>query len=150
MSEDNVAAILDARQEKYLNWLLTPAHERQPASQTIFCKENNVDPTTVRRWQNKPYFRKEWERRVDELQGSPERTQRILDSLYNKALDGDVRAANLYLQATQRLVPASRQQITTSKPMKELSDEELDVLIGQMADREKRSRTTNAELKIIS
>jgi hypothetical protein len=143
MSEDNQQHLLDVRQEKYLNWLLTPAHERQPASQALYCKENNVDPTTVRRWQNKPNFRKEWERRVDQLQGSPERTQRLLDSLYNKALDGDVRAANLYLQATHRLVPVSKQTVSGSKPLKELTDTELDGLIEQMAKREKDSRSAN-------
>ena len=79
--------LLDARQEKYLNWLITPPHERIPSSQLKYCEENQIDPTTVRRWQKKPYFIKEWDRRVEELQGSPERTQRILDALYDKGVD---------------------------------------------------------------
>ncbi len=130
--------LLDPRQEQYLNWLLTPAHERQPSSQQKYCDLHNIDPTTVRRWQKKPHFIKEWDKRVEELQGSPERTQRILDALYEKGLDGDVRAAKLYLEATHRLIPtkAVEQKVTTS----ELSDEELDELIAKVADREKTQR----------
>ena len=130
--------LLDPRQEQYLNWLLTPAHERQPSSQQKYCDLHNIDPTTVRRWQKKPHFIKEWDKRGEELQGSPERTQRILDALYEKGLDGDVRAAKLYLEATHRLIPtkAVEQKVTTS----ELSDEELDELIAKVADREKTQR----------
>ena len=130
--------LLDPRQEQYLNRLLTPAHERQPSSQQKYCDLHNIDPTTVRRWQKKPHFIKEWDKRVEELQGSPERTQRILDALYEKGLDGDVRAAKLYLEATHRLLPtkAVEQKVTTS----ELSDEELDELIAKVADREKTQR----------
>ena len=130
--------LLDPRQEQYLNWLLTPAHERQPSSQQKYCDLHNIDPTTVRRWQKKPHFIKEWDKRVEELQGSPERTQRILDALYEKGLDGDVRAAKLYLEATHRLIPtkAVEQKVTTS----ELTDEELDELIAKVADREKTQR----------
>ena len=134
----NGETLLDPRQEQYLNWLLTPAHERQPSSQQKYCDLHNIDPTTVRRWQKKPHFIKEWDKRVEELQGSPERTQRILDALYEKGLDGDVRAAKLYLEATHRLIPtkAVEQKVTTS----ELSDEELDELIAKVADREKTQR----------
>ena len=130
--------LLDPRQEQYLNWLLTPAHERQPSSQQKYCDLHNIDPTTVRRWQKKPHFIKEWDKRVEELQGSPERTQRILDALYEKGWEGDVRAAKLYLEATHRLIPtkAVEQKVTTS----ELSDEELDELIAKVADREKTQR----------
>jgi hypothetical protein len=140
MSEQTT--ILDARQEHYLNWLLTPASERIPSSQQKYCEEHGVDPTTVRRWQKKPHFIKEWERRVEELQGSPERTQRILDALYTKGVEGDVRAAKLYLEATHRLVPtkAVEQKVTTS----ELSDDELDDLIAKVAEREKQHRGLKA------
>ena len=135
---------MDVRQEKYLNWLLVPPHERIPSSQLKYCEENNVDPTTVRRWQKKPWFIKEWDRRVEELQGSPERTQRILDALYDKGVDGDVRAAKLYLEATNRLNPQQSTSGASSKGMADLSDSELDELIGKMAEREKSQRQLKA------
>ena len=141
---DNSPQMLDARQEQYLNWLLTPASERIPSSQQKYCELHNIDPTTVRRWQKKQYFIREWERRVGELQGSPERTQRILDALYEKGVDGDVRAAKLYLEATNRLTPTTAGQHTAAKPTGELSDQELDELIAKMADREKQNRQLKA------
>ena len=136
--------LLDARQEKYLNWLITPPHERIPSSQLKYCEVNEIDPTTVRRWQKKAWFIKEWDRRVEELQGSPERTQRILDALYDRGVDGDVRAAKLYLEATHRLTPAPTASKTNSKGMADLSDDELDQLIGKMAEREKSQRQLKA------
>jgi transcriptional regulator with XRE-family HTH domain len=134
--------MLDVRQEQYLNWLLAPAHERTPATQAQFAEQLGVDPTTLRRWEKKEYFKKEWERRVNDLQGSPERTQRLLDALYNKAIDGDTRAANLYLQATHRLLPPPA--ATSSKSMTDLSDDELDALIAKVAEREKNNRQLKA------
>lgn len=102
------------------------------------ARQLNVDPTTLRRWEKKPVFKKEWDNRVNEIQGSPERTQRLLDSLYAKALEGDNRAAQLYLQATNRLVTAPLVSQTTSAA--ELSDEQLDKLLADLAEREQSKR----------
>jgi len=83
-------------------------------------------------------FKSEWDKRVNEIQGSPERTQRLLDALYDKALGGDNRAAQLYLQATNRLVP--QVTINNTSNVSELSDEELDKLLSGMAEREQSRR----------
>jgi hypothetical protein len=104
-----------------------------------------VDPTTVRRWEKKDVFRREWQKRVDDLQGSPERTQQLLDALYAKALDGDTRAANLYLQATHRLTPPPSAETTAARSMAELSNDELDQLILDAAKKERELRN----LKIV-
>lgn len=128
--------LLDVRQEQYLDWLVTPATERQPRTQQEFARTIAVDPTTLRRWEKKPHFKAEWDRRVSEIQGSPERTQRLLDSLYAKALGGDNKAAQLYLQATNRLLPPTT-VINTSKAA-ELSDEELDALILNIAEHQSK------------
>lgn len=97
-----------------------------------------VDPTTLRRWEKRPTFKTEWDKRVNEIQGSPERTQRLLDALYEKALGGDNRAAQLYLQATNRLMPQVTINNTTSTA--DLSDDELDKLLSSMAEREQSRR----------
>lgn len=136
-SSDN-PSILDGRQLEYLEWLVTPQAERNPRTQNQFAQQINVDPTTLRRWEKKPAFKKEWDKRVSEIQGSPERTQRLLDALYAKALEGDNRAAQLYLQATNRLLPAAPPPLASAPS--ELSDEELDKLIASMAEREQAKR----------
>lgn len=135
----NEHAILDPQQEKYLNWLLVPAPNRNPRTQEQYAKQEGVDPATVRRWQKKPLFKEEWEKRVKELQGSPERTQKLLDNLYERSLAGDNKAAQLYLQATNRLAP-TQVNVEHSQKLSDISDSELDALIGSFATTEKQYR----------
>ena len=131
--------ILDPRQEKYLNWLMQPVGYRVPTSQEKYALEEGVDETTLRRWKKKPAFKLEWERRVGELQQSPERTQKILDTLYERALAGDNNSAKLYLQATNRLAPTQVHVEHSTKPS-EISDADLDALIAAAAQSDVESR----------
>lgn len=136
--ENDNTTILDGRQIQYLEWLVTPSHERVPRTQGEMARLLGVDPTTLRRWEKRPTFKSEWDKRVNEIQGSPERTQRLLDALYDKALGGDNRAAQLYLQATNRLIP--QVTINQANSVSELSDDELNKLLAGMAEREQSRR----------
>lgn len=131
--------ILDARQEAYLAWLCTPPSERTPSSKEKYAEQIGVNVTTLRRWEKKELFRKAWQDKVDDIQGSPERSQRLLDTLYEKALGGDIKAAQLYLQATNRMSPPTL-TVKSDKATTELSDKELDDLIVAIAEREIDSR----------
>jgi hypothetical protein len=143
MTDDHT---LDTRQEKYLNWLMTPPPFRIPPTKQEFADQNGLDSSTLRRWDKKPAFRAEWEKRVAELQGSPERTQRLLDSLYEAGLNGDNKAAQLYLQATNRLAP-TQINVQHTQTVSELSDAELDALIASEARvlREERRKELDAQ-----
>ncbi len=136
--------ILDERQEKYLNWLLVPAPHRTPKTQEAYAKAEGIDVTTLRRWQKKPHFKNEWQKRVEELQGSPERTQKLLDEIYQRALGGDNKAAQLYLQATNRLAP-QQVNITHTQSLAEISDSDLEDLIASVARNEKAARLESRE-----
>ena len=136
MSEQNP---LDPRQEKFLNWLCTPANGRVPSSQASYAGQEGVDETTLRRWKKKPSFKHEWEKRVSDLQQSPERTQRLLDNLFQRALEGDNNSAKLYLQATGRLAPVQL-QVEHKSSAAELSDSELTELISTSAQAEQQFR----------
>ena len=131
--------ILDPRQEKFLNWLCTPANGRMPSSQEKYAIQEGVDETTLRRWKKKPAFKMEWEKRISEQQQSPERTQKLLDNLYERALAGDNNSAKLYLQATNRLAPTQVQVEHSTKPS-EITDQELDALIASVAQSQIESR----------
>ncbi len=135
----NEELVLSPKQERYLEWLCTVPSERQPATKKLLAAEVGVDVVTLRRWEKKQVFRDRWQTYVDETQGSPERSQRVLDSLYEKALAGDVKAAQLYLQATNRMAPPT---VTVNSQQKSstLSDDELDALIGALAERELEAR----------
>lgn len=132
--------VLTAPQQKYLDWLCTPPMERQPSTKAAMARELEVDVKTLRRWEKKPAFRDQWQSRVDDIQGSPERTQGVLDMLYAKAIDGDTKAAQLYLQATNRMAPPTI-EVKNDRKVAELSDKELDELIAAVAAREKDSRS---------
>jgi hypothetical protein len=135
--EDDLA--LHAKQQQYLDWLCTAPSERNPATKQGFADHVGVDVTTLRRWEKKDVFAKEWEQRARTVQGSPERTQSVLDTLHARAMDGDVRAAQLWLQAMDKMAPA-QVEVKTDRQAAQLSDAELDELIGAMAARERDSR----------
>ena len=137
MQEDFV---LTPTQSEYLDWLCTVPSERVPISKNKMAEHLGVDVKTLRRWEKKPAFRTQWQDRVDDIQGSPERTQRVLDTLYAKAVEGDTKSAQLYLQATNRMAPPTI-EVKSDKKSAELSDAELDELIAALASREKEQRT---------
>ena len=143
--KQNEELTLSAPQQRYLDWLCTAPSERVPASKAKYAIEHVVDISTLRRWEKKEVFRSQWKEQVDEVQGSPERTQRLLDNLYNKALEGDTKSAELYLKATNRMAPPSV-TISSNKKATELTDVELDSLIAAVAEREKASRS---QLKVV-
>jgi hypothetical protein len=99
-----------------------------------------VETRSLRRWQEDPLFLAEWELRAKKLQGSPERVQMVLDSLFKKAVDEqDVPAAKLYLQAVDAITPPTMridQTVTSKKSVAELSDDELRDLIAAEAEAE--------------
>lgn len=130
---------LTAPQQRYVDWLCTAPAERVPATKKAMAVELGVDITTIRRWEKRPAFKQTWQGQVDELQGSPERTQILLDTLYDKAVAGDVKSAQLYLQATNRMAPPTV-ELRSERRVAELSDADLDELISAMARRERDSR----------
>lgn len=138
--KQNEELTLTQQQQVYVEWLCTAPSERVPATKKAMAVELGVDITTLRRWEKKEIFRNVWKDTVDEVQGSPERTQRLLDTLYAKALDGDTKSAQLYLQATNRMAPPTV-TVQSNKKAAELSDAELDSLIAAVAEREKAQRT---------
>ncbi len=137
--KQNEEMTLTAPQEQYLDWLCTAPSERVPASKNKYATDNAVDISTMRRWEKKDIFRSRWKTQVDDIQGSPERTQKLLDNLYNKALEGDTKSAELYLKATNRMAPPSV-TISSNKKTVDLTDAELDSLIATIAEREKAGR----------
>lgn len=134
--EENV---LNDRQLAYLDWLCTPPAERRPASKGKYAVEFKVAEQTLRRWEKNEVFRRQWQERVDQTVGSPERTQNLLDKLYADAMGGDVKSAQLYFSVTGKMAP-QQVQVTSKKVAAELSDAELDVLIADRAVAEKRLR----------
>jgi len=136
VSADNVRQC-SPEQLQYIEWLVSPQDSR--VTQVEFARSIGVDVTTVRRWQVKEFFKVEWDKRVSAVLGSPERTQLLLDAVYLRGINGDVRAAQLFLQATNRLLPAP--VVVNGSSTSDLSDSQLDELLESLARRESEYRS---------
>lgn len=142
---------LDGRQLAFLEWLLVPremrAEQGVPTSEKKYAEHIHVDVTTLRRWKGLAQFRKQWNERSMELQGTPERTDALLESLYEQGRGskekcehcgqrgGDVRAAELWGRWTGQLKAEPKVQVEVTNT-RELSDEQLDQLLRQTTEDE--------------
>ena len=134
--EENV---LPERELAYIDWLCTAPALREPSTKTGYAQMLGVADSTITRWEKKDLFKREWAKRVDDTVGSPERTKGLLDSLYERAMAGDVPAAKLYFTVTGKMTPAPM-TVNVQRGVGELSDAELDGLIAGGAASELEAR----------
>ena len=80
---------------------------------------------SLRRIKRDHRFIKEWDRRAAELNINPERVQSVIDSLWQRASDGDVKAASLYLQYIEKFTPKRKVVVDDERDVAGFSDEEL-------------------------
>ena len=109
-------------QSRFLDWLLSDP--KDPSSRVQWCELNGVHPDTPKRWKRDKRFQEEWDRRAREKNISVDRVQSVVDSLHRAAVNGDVKAANLYLQYIDRFTP-KRIVRSEDAETKSLSDEDL-------------------------
>lgn len=109
-------------QSQFLDWLLTDP--KDPATRVAWAHENGVHPDSAKRWKRDKRFQEEWDRRAREKNISVDRVQSVVDSLHKAAVNGDVKAANLYLQYIDRFTP-KRIVRNEDAETKGLSDEDL-------------------------
>jgi hypothetical protein len=83
-----------------------------------------VSQATLVNWKKTLRFRQAWERKLAEMNVSPERTQGIMDAAYVQALKGNVKAMELYMRLVDKISP-NRVVVEDKRGMAELSDEEL-------------------------
>jgi hypothetical protein len=130
----------------YLDWLCLPEPLRIPATKKEWAEQNDVGSyNTLFLWQEHPDFKERWEDAVKKQAQSPERTEHLLDSLYQRGINGDTRSAELYLKATNQM-PNPKQEINIkSEKTSELSDDELRALIAEYSQAEEHRRKTQKE-----
>ena len=96
--------VMPRKWQGFLDWLLK-GPERDPRTQREWAAENDIHEDSLRRIKRDHRFIKEWDRRAAELNINPERVQSVIDSLWQRASDGDVKAASLYLQYIEKFTP---------------------------------------------
>jgi hypothetical protein len=116
--------IMPVRWHEFLDWLLK-GPERNPRTQREWAADNNIHEDSLRRIKRDHRFIKEWDGRAAELNINPERVQSVIDSLWRRAADGDVKAANLYLQYIEKFTPKRKVVVDDERDIAGFSDEEL-------------------------
>lgn len=126
--------ITDARHIRLIEWLTTDPAERVPSTQEELAEELGVTGRTIRMWKERPDIIAAWEKKANIVAGSPERTQRVLDALYRKALDPEARdqvqAASAWAKIAGVIKPSkSAEPKPKGGAAANLSDEELEQLL---------------------
>lgn len=127
-------------QEQFIEWLLDP--ERK-GSQNEWAREHGVSPSTLSNWKSRDsIFKEAWERRAAELNINPERVQKLVDTLFKKGADGDVKAIELYLRFTEKYTPKVDLGKPSETSLSEMSDAELqEAMQMEWANRQHRQRS---------
>lgn len=122
---------LTATQIEFVEWLVDV---NRMGSQTSWAADHNMSPRTLGEWKKLPLFIEGWNTRLKELNIHPDRIQKVLDALWDKACTGDSKAASLYLQYVERFTPKAT-IIVRDKAISEMSDNELAESLREMGGR---------------
>lgn len=126
----------DAKKMAYIEWLTTPPHAREPATEKELAAQLDVYPKTLYNWRHDREFREVWQDNTDQVIGGEDRRQAVMDALYKAASDDHnprhVAAAKLYLDAIGAMTPSRVNVTVTNKALGMLTDDEIDLLMAKM------------------
>lgn len=117
---NDTTQVADLRQE-FMEWLIDPG---RIGTQVDFAKTHGVSAQTLTNWKRDPSFRAELDRRLGQMNVDSLRIQKVVDAMWDKASQGDVKAAELYLRYIEKIQP-NRPVLDDDVDVKKLSDEEL-------------------------
>jgi len=136
--------LTDWKVKLFLEWLTTVPEQRDPPTQQAFGESLGVPPGYLGDWKRDPEFLVEWERMYRRKVGSPEKQQAVLDALHQTATDRtdprQVPAARAYLEAVDAIKPKKMDVTVTTRPAKDLSNEDLALLLAEAAALEAERR----------
>jgi hypothetical protein len=119
--EESGDYLIPRRQSDYIDWIFeNPSATAQQAADAL-----EIPLRTLRAWRRDPRFKAEWKRRSEERMVDTARIQRVVDVLYNAAVNtADVKAATEYLKYIERFLPP-RRPIEHDSEVEGMSDEQL-------------------------
>lgn len=130
----------DFRIQRVVEWLCTPAGEREPRTQNELAEEIGKTGSWVSALKNDGTFLRLWEDRYRKVVGNPGKVQEVLQSLQETAADRtdprQVQAARAYLEALDVMKPRKLDVTVTSTAAKTLTDEQLTEMIAARAAQE--------------
>lgn len=133
----------DPRHQRVLEWITTAPAQREPKTQIALAESLGVSARTVRDWMDRQDFKAAWKARVDSIVGSPERTQRALDRLYDAGMaegnQNPERQLKLYFEVIKAISPPEV-NVNVKGSLSDWTDEQLDAFLREAAEREARTR----------
>lgn len=114
---------LTDKQAAYVEYLLDPNR----GTQREWAEANDVTEVTLRKWRKYQWFQHALERRMQELNVTPDRLQAVIDAMWKAAASGDVQAAKVYLAYVHTLKPPK--QIQETGAFEDMTDEDLDAYL---------------------
>ena len=133
---------LNAEQWRLVDWVTTPVELREEHVMTLtgWCDEHQIYPQTAMRWMRTEKFRRAQRDLALEKGLQSHQIGQIMETLYGKALTGDVSAARLWLNhnvahigAHQNPGPSS-DQTPTPASVGEMDDAEIERMLEEMKD----------------
>ena len=140
-----VIPITDWRKQAFLDWLCTPASEREPATMEAFSDTVGMTRRTLSSWKKDDEFLEHWEKRHRATIGNPDRVNEVLNVLYKTATDIDdpkhISAAKEFLNHVEGTRPQKVDVTVTRADASSLSDDQLMELLASRAADELDRRT---------
>jgi transposase len=134
----------DWRRAHFIEWLCTPPTSRDPYTYKELAAKLGLGEQTLYKWKRDVGFLNEWEQQYRKVVGSPEKAQEVVERLHETAVDRtdprQVQAAKAYLEAIDAIRPKKVDITVTTRPAKDLPDDELYALLAEAAQRELQER----------
>ena len=134
----------DWRRGHFIEWLCTPPGHRDPPGYKELAAKLGLGEQTLYRWKRDVGFLNEWEQQYRKVVGSPEKAQEVIERLHETATDRtdprQVQAARTYLEAIDAIRPKKVDITVTSRPARDLPDDELYAILAERAEQELQAR----------
>lgn len=142
--------ITDFRKQRFLDWLCTPAAEREPSTMEELAGELSLTRRTLSNWKKDDEFLKHWEQRHRATIGNPDRINEVLNTLYRTATDPDdpkhVSAAKEFLSHVEGTRPQRVDVTVTNQDVSKLPTDVLIDMAAKAAQRELDRRIENGSV----
>jgi len=130
------------KQNIYLDWLASPKSLREPKTQTDLADKLGIGRTTLYDWQDIDGFKKERLSRI--FKYFVPHTPEIVAALRDKALTGDTRAIDIWLERLEQI--ATSIEITGEFTVKEFYDSVIDPAFKKRQSDKQRGVAEQTEL----
>jgi len=115
-----MADIVSLRDE-FIEWLIDPA---RVGTQEEWAKTHGTYASTLSKWKKDPNFKAALDKRLGQLNIDSLRIQKVVDAMWDKASQGDVKAAELYLRYIEKIQP-TKPVLDDDTDVTRMSDAEL-------------------------